>query len=482
MATVYREDTKRILESWRGKVEPISELRGYSQAEKYNLGKVLENTRLQMQSTGYLNKFENLTRSQVTQTSNVGYSPDQIINMVSLLYLYQVADEIVSVQPIDRPFGVFLYLKYVFGDTRGDALAGNEMINRYGGFTSGSINTRYSSQFIEGEIVSAGTTNDVELYLQHFPVLLDADYAVELVDTSNAANRFRLRKTGDSDLVLHALDEVGYETGPNLITGATNLDLDAGRISFTTTAPITSAGLQVNYHMDLSYGPTDAGTVTLRMTAEQIKAEPHKLRANFTFDADYIMMKAHGIEMEQSLVAACSAEIRKERDDLIIKTLFKQAAGRSVWNSRVPQFISQTDHNISFLNELYAATTEISHRTKRNPGNWAIVGKRGLDVLNSTGRLIKEDVADRVGPYVVGKVDNDLKIIYSPYIDPNEYLVGYKGSDFTDAGFVVADFLPIATTDFIMLDDFVGRQGFVSYYGRKMLNPNMYVRGVITND
>ena len=32
-----------------------------------------------------------------------------------------------------------------------------------------------------------------------------------------------------------------------------------------------------------------------------------------------------------------------------------------------------------------------------------------------------------------------------------------------------------------MLDDFVGRQGLVSYYGVKMLNPAMYVRGKILN-
>ena len=73
-----------------------------------------------------------------------------------------------------------------------------------------------------------------------------------------------------------------------------------------------------------------------------------------------------------------------------------------------------------------------------------------------------------------------MKVIYSPYIPEDAYLVGYKGSDM-DAGFVVADFLPITKTDMVMLDDFVGRQGLVSYYGTKMLNPDMYVRGKITD-
>ena len=36
-------------------------------------------------------------------------------------------------------------------------------------------------------------------------------------------------------------------------------------------------------------------------------------------------------------------------------------------------------------------------------------------------------------------------------------------------------------TDLVMLDDFVGRQGLVSYYGTKMLNNRMYVSGKILN-
>ena len=72
-----------------------------------------------------------------------------------------------------------------------------------------------------------------------------------------------------------------------------------------------------------------------------------------------------------------------------------------------------------------------------------------------------------------------MKVIFSPYVARNEFLVGYKGDSYIDAGFIVGDYLPIASTDFITLDDFVSRKGFVSIWGSRMVNPNMYVKGTI---
>lgn len=41
--------------------------------------------------------------------------------------------------------------------------------------------------------------------------------------------------------------------------------------------------------------------------------------------------------------------------------------------------------------------------------------------------------------------------------------------------------MPIMTTQLLMTEDFTGRQGFASSYGKKMTNPNFYAQGKITN-
>ena len=45
---------------------------------------------------------------------------------------------------------------------------------------------------------------------------------------------------------------------------------------------------------------------------------------------------------------------------------------------------------------------------------------------------------------------------------------------------VYAPYMPVMTTQMLMLDDFVGRQGWATMYGKKMLNNFMYVPGTIT--
>ena len=94
-------------------------------------------------------------------------------------------------------------------------------------------------------------------------------------------------------------------------------------------------------------------------------------------------------------------------------------------------------------------------------------------------RFEPSGLANLNGPTVVGTLDNAMKVIFSPYVKRNEFLVGYKGESYVDSGMIIGDYLPIASTDFITLDDFVGRAGFVSIWGSKMVNPNMYVKGLI---
>jgi hypothetical protein len=72
------------------------------------------------------------------------------------------------------------------------------------------------------------------------------------------------------------------------------------------------------------------------------------------------------------------------------------------------------------------------------------------------------------------------KVYRNPYYGENDYLLGYKGNLFLDAGYVWAPYLPFATTQTIMMEDFVGRKGFAQSAGQRMLNSKLYVKGSIT--
>ena len=477
MSIITECDKSYLLETWRRKITAVESMRPMDDGSKLQLARVLENTKLSLRKEG-------LVRNGITQQSNITWFPDSVINMVSTLYASQICEELVSVQSIDNPLGRVVFLQYQHGDSRGDIIAGSDMIDRFGAMRSGDYKTQYASQHIDGESVNYdGKTGEVEAYLQNLPLLVDANHFIDFKSNVDAADVWRLKKLAENKFVLIALDANGYETGTDLLdsTVPVVVDQESGRIQFKAKNPLGAKGLNASYFQDLSSGPSMAGRGTLRLATEQIKAEPHKLRAQYVFDSGYGLDKSHGINIEECLVNACTTEIRHERDMEIINLLRRQAGSSIQWDSTNTSYISQREHNESFLQTLFAAASEISYKTKKVFGNWCVVGKRGLDTIMSVGapRFQATGLMDLRGPAVVGTLDNSMKVIFSPYLDRSEFLVGYKGNDFMDAGFILADYLPIASTDWITLDDFVGRAGFVSVYGTKMVNNSMYVRGII---
>lgn len=484
MNRISAQEKKMLFENWGRNIEAVSKRKNLTDDGKVNFAKVLENTKRQMEEAGLRPVNEDVVRQGITQFSNISRFPDTIIYMVSALYASQIAEQLISVQPLDHPQGYAVYLQYLYGDQRGDNLPGDVMIDQWGGFRNMENQTRYASPLIKGEPVTNGTTTTVSGSFQNLPLIFNAEVPIIFEDMGGTSNRWKLSKTGASSYTLFALDANGYPTGSDLlVSGTCDVNPDTGAFTFQTTSVLSTDGLKVQYTQDLSSGPTRAGRVVLNLKTEPILAIPHKLRAQYVLDAGYGLSKSYGINVEESLVAACTSEIRQERDSKIIDILCKQAGSSTTWNSTPSVYYSKREHDEAFIAELFACTTQIYQKTLRVNGNWCVVGKQGMDILNSVGRpRFEPSVVDAPnGPYFAGTLDGRLKVFCSPYVDTDQYLVGYKGSEFYDSGFILGDYLPIASTDFLMLDDFVGRKGFVSYYGTKMLNPNMYVSGKIVN-
>ncbi len=484
---------KVVLEAWKDKINVVESIRGgMSDDAKDTLAKVLNNTNNALNDLRTISamKNENVCRDvPSSQYSGIDWFPEHSIDMVSAIYASQIIDDIVSVQSIDSPLGVIRFLQYVYGQDRGFAKRNEVAIDQWGAMRGADNGKFVARERIDGEILGNATAAGadtgnvkVEGFVQHLPLKVDCDSPIVLHDeTANRTFYVRSRKCGWK---VSEVDMDGHESDLDEDDAKVKLlSPESGELSIEISNKLMSDGAQVivSYFQDLSEVPTDSMNLELRLRTEVIKAVPHKIRANFSFDASYALSKAHGINVEDSLVNACTAEIRQERDNEVIGILMRQAGNRREWDRTVTSYISQHDHDMSFLNEIFACASLINFETKRGFGNWVVVGRQGLNIIKSAGSDHFKAAGATLpnnGAFVVGELEGQIKVIYSPYIPQDAYLVGYKGGDM-DAGFVVADFLPITKTDLVMLDDFVGRQGLVSYYGTKMLNPKMYVVGKI---
>lgn len=474
-----------ILESWKDKITVVDQVRGgMTDDAKSTLANVLNNTNKALED---LNAIRGVTNESVcrnvpaSQYAGIDWFPEHSIDMVSAIYASQIIDDLVSVQSIDSPIGVIRFLQYVYGQDRGGVKREDVAIDQWGAMTGVANGNLVARERVTDESFGNAATNTIEAYVQRLPVKVDADSPIDFKRVSDSAV-IRAKKTAAGwDVV--SVDASGYESAL-AGTNTFSIDPETGHMRLTCNPAISDTEtFTVSYFQDLAHCPTDSMNLELRLRTEMVKAVPHKIRANFAFDASYALSKAHGINVEEALVNACTAEIRQERDNEVINILMRQAANKSSWDRTVSAYISQSDHDQSFLSELFECASLINFETKRGFGNWVVVGRQGLNIIKSANGRFKASgsTLPNNGAFVAGTIDDGaLKVIYSPYVPQDAYLVGYKGSDM-DAGFVVADFLPITKTDLVMLDDFVGRQGLVSYYGTKMLNPKMYVVGHIIN-
>ena len=135
MSTITESDKKYLLESWKRNVQAVNKVRPMDEAAQTHLARVLENTKIALRERGIRN--ENFVRGGITQGADITWFPDHVINMVSALYASQIAEEIVSIQPLDNHIGRIVFLQYLYGDTRGDNIAEQAMINEFGAMQNG---------------------------------------------------------------------------------------------------------------------------------------------------------------------------------------------------------------------------------------------------------------------------------------------------------------------------------------------------------
>ena len=187
----------------------------------------------------------------------------------------------------------------------------------------------------------------------------------------------------------------------------------------------------------------------------------------YAFDAAYDLKMAHGVDMDETLLTAAAGEIRQEIDGEIMGDLYRQAGLTSTWNIKydpTAMNVSMHEHYVTFLAELTSAGNQMFQVTRRVTPNFLIVGKLAADILETIGapRYQAANTTGVVGPHFCGVLDGHIKVYKNPFYAENAYLLGYKGQSFVDAGYVYCPYLPLMTTQILMMEDFVGRRGLTN--------------------
>ena len=142
-----------------------------------------------------------------------------------------------------------------------------------------------------------------------------------------------------------------------------------------------------------------------------------------------------------------------------------------------PRHVGEVYANLLAIINL--ASQDIYRTTMRGPGNWLLTSPLVASLLESAAKL-EGGVMPNDAPTNMGRntIDYKGKFMgrYDLYVDPmfptDEILMGYKGSNAMDAGYIYAPYIPLQQLPTIVdPESFHPRKGILTRYGKVQIEP-----------
>lgn len=450
-----------MLESVQAKGEQLAETKWKNYVEGLR-GTDAPFTALILENTAkFLGSIDETSRS-----TNVGNFDRFAFPLIRAVFPNLIAQDLVSVQPMDGPVGLVFFFDLIYGSNKGSITAGTKMFSALTGHPG---HDHYSGPEIRDEALATGTgaVSNYTGTLAYTPILPGT---IVFKDGTQVVR--------DKDGVLIGDVNPG---GTNTINYAT------GAFDVTFAANVASgAAVEVDYDYD-NEANSQVPEVDFQLTSSPVVAKINKLRTRYSLEAAQNLKALHGLSAETELVVALAQELRFEIDRNIIKDVNNFAQATAVtWPLAPGAGLSYTEHKLSFIDILIRASNNIFQLVRRGQPNWMVMGLEVSSVVESLpGFQASDAMQSPNGVIFAGTLANRWRCYKDPYnIDgtasQKNFLVGYKGSTFLDAGYVYSPYIPFYTTPTVVLDDFIARKGMATQWGKKKINGRFYCKGTVT--
>lgn len=388
---------------------------------------------------------------ETSTTLSVGNFDKFAFPLVTIVSENLVAQDLVSVQPLDGPSGLIFYMNYTTGQQKGNTTRGAKIWDARTGHADRNTD---SDSLIENEFVGTVASNALEANLSYAPIIPGT---ISLTDAADAV----FTDDGNGNIKTSAGVSVG------------TINYNNGALAITAT--VGNGELQAAYQYNAELNG-DSQQVDFELVSAPIYTKTRKLRGRWSMEAAKALEALHKVNAESSLSNAIANNLNWELDREIIKDVRGCAsAGTVAWSATVPTNISYTEHKLSFVDAVVNASNFIQRATNRVKANWMLLGMEPSSVVETLPMFdgVSDEKAEVEGVSELGKLGR-VKCYTDPHYNTHEALVGFKGKDFVRTGYVFAPWVLLMSTPTIMLDDFISRKGFASIYGKKIVNSKMY--------
>ena len=233
--------------------------------------------------------------------------------------------------------------------------------------------------------------------------------------------------------------------------------------------------------------------IDVKLASEAIVAKTRKLKAQWTPEFAQDLNAYHSIDAEAELTSLLSEYISMEIDleilDMLIldaNTTEKWSAennkvwGGSAWDTSTSDFYNTQGQWFQTLGtKIQKVSNKIHQKTLRGGANFLVCSPSVATILESIPGYAAATNGDQdqfaMGVQKVGALNNRFQVYKNPYMTENTILMGYRGSQFLEAGAVYAPYVPLMMTPLVYdPESFTPRKGLMTRYAKKMIRPEFY--------
>jgi hypothetical protein len=521
-----QSDAARLASKW----SKTGLLEGLSEVDSNNMSLLLENQAKQLvtetSTTGGGGGAGTFTPGTGAQWAGVA------LPLVRKVFGQIAAKEFVSVQPMNLPSGLVFYLDFQYGTDKAPFSSGDSMygdpsptgpLQGFGNTNTGGLygagRYSYSTQ------LTGGIDNVTQISASWSSSNYDGNFASSsTINYGLGTTSYRILSFPTASLPNMDKEAVRSFTLFSASTNVTNYPaftkIKGNQLQFfIADTDVTLNGTINNCQVSFSLQPTDANRgdfedlntnlnnnnnpiaipqVNVQMSSEAIVAKTKKLKAVWTPEFAQDLNAYHSLDAEAELTSIMSEYISLEIDLEILDMLIESAnAGTEVWSAINNESIDGTTAtgvttSLGFYNsqgqwfqtlgtKIQKLSNIIHQKTLRGGASFLVCSPTIGTVLESIPGFAAASDGDAAkasyafGVQKVGQLNGRYQVYKNPYMTENQILLGYRGSQFLEAGAVFAPYIPLIMTPMVYdPNTFTPRKGLLTRYAKKMLRPEYY--------
>ena len=395
-------------------------------------------------------------RMEAVFTQVLGPLVPKILDIVRIFYPNLITHKLVDVQPMDRQNGQIVLVRPVYTHSGGGVTAGQQVFKHQ---TDGT----YAS---ETATTAIGTGDGADTTFNGTVGPLPVRPGTAAVTAGN----------------VKAVDNgVGGLSGTG-VTGTINYATGAVALTFTV-APANGVVIAASHRYDSEQNTAPIRSLDIQITNLPIQAEPHPLRVTWSQHSQMAAEAHLDLDIGDLMSNLVASFIKQERDMKVVSQIVLTAKAETLLNfdATPPSNYSKLARYAEIGVKLDYAESLIQTDLGRGGVSWILCGNNAANVWSQVAGFEPSGVQAPIGPYEIGTLrDGTVSVIKVPTMNPNEYVVGFKGYVVGDSSIVLGEWIPLYATPVWNAPDLINHQGMMSLYASVVNEPGYFRKGTIS--